>query len=129
MNAAVRRYTFRFFAAMMLYCAFLFIAVWMFRHNHPSGVFAYALAILPSVPIIASIAVVGVYLAEEKDEFVRNLFIQSAVWGIGATLAATSVWGFLEFFVPVPHFDLYLVFPMFWVFVGISSAVVRLRYR
>jgi len=129
MNAAVRRYTYRFFVAMTLYCVFLFIAVWMFRHGHPSGILAYFLAILPAIPIVASIAVVGIYLGEEKDEFIRNLFIQAAVWAIGATLAVTSVWGFLELFLPVPHLDLYLVFPMFWAFVGVCSALVRMRYR
>jgi hypothetical protein len=129
MNAAVRRYTYRMMTAMTVYCIFLFAAVWTFRHRHPAGIFAYALAILPAVPIVAVIVIVGLYLAEEKDEFLRNLLVQSSVWGIGGTLAVTSIWGFLELFLPVPHFDLYLVFPMFWVFVGISSALIRMRYR
>jgi hypothetical protein len=51
------------------------------------------------------------------------------LWGIGATLAVTSVWGFLENFVQVVHFDLYLVFPLFWFFVGIFSPVLKARYR
>lgn len=128
-NLAVRRYTNRFLIAMGFYCAFLVTAVWAFKHSHPAGPLAYLLAVLPSIPIVATIVIVGVYLAEEKDEFVRNLFIQAAVWGIGATLTVTSVWGFLELFVPVTHLDLYLVFPMFWFFVGISSGLLRLRYR
>jgi Na+/H+-dicarboxylate symporter len=128
-NPATRRYTVRFFIAMALYCAFLFTAVWSFRHYHPVGPLAYLLAVLPAIPIVACLVIVGIYLAEEKDEFQRNLFIQSAVCGIGATLAVTTVWGFLELFIPVAHFQLYLVFPMFWFFVGLSTPLVKLRYR
>jgi len=73
--------------------------------------------------------VVGLYLAEEKDEFQRTVLIQSMLWGMGATLAVTSVWGFLENFVQVAHFDLYLVFPLFCFFVGVFTPLVKARYR
>jgi hypothetical protein len=51
------------------------------------------------------------------------------LWGIGATLAATSVWGFLENFLAVPHMDLFLVYPLFCFFVGIFMPTLKLRYR
>jgi len=114
---------------MLLYTAFLFLSVWEFKHGHPTGAVAYLLAILPSIPIIGGLVVVGIYLAEEKDEFQRTILVQSMLWGIGGTLAVTSVWGFLENFVKVVHFDLYLVFPLFWFFVGIFTAVLKARYR
>lgn len=128
-NPAVRRYTWRFSGAMLLYVAFLFLSVWEFRHGHPTGALAYLLAVLPSLPIILGLVVVGLYLAEEKDEFQRTILVQSMLWGIGATLAVTTVWGFLENFVQVVHFDLYLVYPLFWFFVGITTPVVKARYR
>jgi hypothetical protein len=129
MNPAVRRYTFRFIAVMLLYAAFLILAVWVFKHYHPTGGVAYLLAVLPSLPIIGGLAVVGIYLTEEKDEFQRTVLVQSMLWGIGATLAVTSVWGFLENFVPVWHFDLYLVFPLFWFFVGVISPLLKAKYK
>ena len=129
MNPAVRRYTWRFCGAMLLYTVFLFLAVWEFKHGHPTGAVAYLLAILPSLPIILGLVIFGLYLAEEKDEFQRTILVQSMLWGIGATLAVTSVWGFLENFVQVVHFDLYLVFPLFWFFVGIFTSVLKARYR
>ena len=128
-NPAVRRYVWRFSGAMVLYTQFLILAVWEFKHRNPTGVPAYLLAVLPSLPIIGGLVVVGLYLAEEKDEFQRTVLVQSMLWGIGATLAVTSVWGFLENFVQVVHFDLYLVFPLFWFFVGIFSPVLKARYR
>src|SRR5476651_1877313 len=105
-NAAVRRYSWRLLGAMLTYALFLCLAVWEFTHRHPTGAFAYLLAVLPSLPIIGGLVVVGQYLAEEKDEFQRAVLVQSMLWGIGATLAVTSVWGFLENFIQVQHFDL-----------------------
>jgi hypothetical protein len=128
-NPAVRRYMWRFSAAMTLYVAFLLLAVSEFRRGHPTGAVAYLLAVLPSIPIIGTIAAVGLYLAEEKDEFQRTVLVQSMLWGIGATLAATSVWGFLENFLAVPHMDLFLVYPLFCFFVGIFMPTLKLRYR
>ena len=128
-NPAQRRYFRRFAVAMLLYVLLLVPAVWGFVHYRPTGVLAYLLAVLPALPILGMLAVVGLYLAEEKDEFVRNMQIQSLLGGIGGTLAVVSVWGFLENFTNVRHLDLFLVYPLFWVFVGISTVVVSLRYK
>jgi hypothetical protein len=114
---------------MVLYVLLLVVAVVAFVHFHPAGVLAYALAVLPALPILAMLVVIGLYLAEEKDEFVRNMQVQALLGGIGGTLAVVSVWGFLENFTKVPHMDLFLVYPMFWVLTGASAAVVWLRYR
>ena len=78
-NAAVRRYTIRFLAVMLFYVLFLVATVWSFVHLHPTGALAYLLAILPSIPIIGVLVVVGLYLSEEKDEFLRSLHIQSMI--------------------------------------------------
>jgi 4-amino-4-deoxy-L-arabinose transferase-like glycosyltransferase len=119
----------RFAVTMLFYVLFLVLAVWGFVHLHPSGLPAYVLAVLPARPILAMLVVIGLYLAEEKDEFVRNMQIQALLGGIGGTLAVVSVWGFLENFTHVRRLDLFLVFPLFWIFVGISTVLVKLRYR
>jgi hypothetical protein len=85
--------------------------------------------VLPALPLIGALVGTGAYLTEEKDEFQRNLLIQSLLGGIGATLAATTVWGYLEDFTHVPHLDLILVYPAFWLFVAFSIPVVKLRYQ
>jgi hypothetical protein len=114
---------------MLLYVLFLVLAVWVFVHQHPAGVLAYALAVLPALPIVAMLAVFGLYLAEEKDEFQRWIFVQSMLWATGATLAASTVWGFMESFVQVPHLALIWIFPLYCFFWGISAALVMWRYR
>ena len=128
-NPAARRYFYRLLTAMAFYVVFLVPAVWAFSRYHLTGGFAYLLAILPALPIVGMVVVVGLYLAEEKDEFQRAVLAQALLWGIGATLSVTTVWGFLENFVQVPHLDLYLVFPLFWFFVGISTGLLKVKYR
>jgi len=107
----------------------IFLDVRAFTRYHLAGVEAYLLAILPALPILGMIVAVGIYLAEEKDEFQRNLFIQAMVWGIGATLAVTTVCGCLENFTGTAHLGAFWIFPMYWAFVGVSSTVLSLRYR
>ncbi len=128
-NPAQRRLFARFAVAMLAYMLFLVPVIWGFVHYRPAGALAYALAVLPALPILGMLVVIGLYLAEETDEFVRNMQIQALLGGIGGTLAVVSVWGFLEDFAHAPRLDLFMVYPLFWVFVGISTAVVRMRYR
>jgi hypothetical protein len=128
-NFSVRRYTYRFLGMMLIYVVFLFLAVWGFKHWHVTGGLAYLLAILPSLPIIGGMVVIGLYLTEEKDEFQRTVLIQSMIWSIGATLSVTTVWGGLENFVHAPHLDLYMVFPLFWFLVGVFTPFLKARYR
>ena len=49
--------------------------------------------------------------------------------GIGGTLATTTAWGYLEAFVHVPHLQSMWIYPIFWLFVGLSVPVVIMRYR
>jgi hypothetical protein len=128
-NPAQRRFFYRFAVAMLLYAALLVPTILAFVHYRPAGLMAYALAVLPALPILGMLIVIGLYLAEEKDEFIRNLQIQSLLGGIGLTLALVSVWGFMENFTRVPRLDLFLVYPIFWGFVGISAFVVWMRNR
>jgi hypothetical protein len=128
-NKAQRRYMARFFPTMALYVACLFFITWLFKHHPPTGPTAYILAALPSLPIIGVLAIIGLYIAEETDEFERSIVIQSQLWGIAGTLAITSFWGFLEMFVPVPHLPAYLTAVIYWTCVGIATPIIRLRYR
>jgi hypothetical protein len=128
-NPAIRRYLVRFLITMSFYVIFLVTAVEAFHRYHPTGALAYVLAILPALPVIGVIVIVGLYLREEKDEFQRAVLVESMMWGIGATLSVTTAWGFLENFVPVPHFDLFMVFPLFWGVVGFAKGLLKVKYQ
>jgi hypothetical protein len=129
MSPAAKRYLIRFFPAMAAYVGVLFASIWLIRHENPQGLLLWALAIAPALPIIAVIAIMGLYLVEETDEFVRAMLVQAMLWGIGVTLAGCTAWGFLENVNLVPHLPLYLVFPIFCAAMGLAQPIVRWRYR
>jgi hypothetical protein len=116
---------------MVLYLVLLFLAKWTFHHLHPTGLIVYLLAILPALPLIGSLAVVGLYIAEESDEFERSIVVQSMIWGLGAALSISTIWGFLEDFAGAraPHVSTFYIYFSFWIVMGISQPFIRMRYR
>lgn len=128
-SPAQRRFVFRMWIAAGLCILLALVAALAFRYGHLHGIAAYPVAILPALPIIAAIIWTGVYLDEEKDEFQRNVLIQSMLGGMGATLAATTAWGYLEDFAGAPHLHLTIVYAIFWLFVVLAYPVVKLRYK
>jgi hypothetical protein len=105
------------------------VAAVAFRLWHLKGLPAYPVAVLPALPILWVLFETGRYLAVEKDEFQRNFLVQCMLGGIGGTLATTTAWGYLEAFAHVPHLQTIWIYPIFWLFVGVSAPVVILRYR
>ncbi len=128
-SPAAKRYLRRLIFAVLAYMAAVFLTMhWLFHGRLPLPA-AVGLALIPSIPLVAIIAIVGLYLKEEKDEFQRELFIQSLLWGTGATLAVSSFWSFLHLFAYVPPVDGFHVFVMFWLFVGLSAVPLNRYYR
>ena len=128
-TAAGRRYIARFIPAMLAYVVVLSGALWAISNLHPTGPLLWLLAIAPAFPVMALIAIMGLYLIEETDEFIRSVLVQSMLWGVGITLSACTAWGFLENVELVPHLPLYLVFPIFCGAMGLAQPLVRWRYR
>lgn len=129
MTPPMRRYLARFFPAMLAYVGVLFGSLWAIRHLAPTGALLWVLAIAPAAPIIAVIAIMGLYLIEETDEFIRTMLVQAMLWGIGVTLAGCTAWGFLENVGLVDHLPLFMVFPVFCAAMGLAQPLVRWRYR
>ena len=129
LSKAGRQYIYRLLPTMIVYIAFLFIAQWTFHHLHPTGLLVYLLAVLPALPLIGSLAIVGLYIAEESDEFERSILIQSMLWGFGGALSISTIWGFLGEFAKAPPVSAFYVYLFFWIFMGISQPFIRMRYR
>ncbi len=100
-----------------------------YHHLHPAGALAVLCATLQSSPIIAFILIIGLYLAEEKDEFQKSVLVQSMLWGVGVTLAVTTFWGSMEKYSQVPHMDISWVQLLFCAVLIIAIAANRWRYR
>lgn len=124
-----RRYVIRMWIMAALCVLFSLVAAVVFRLCHPHGILAYLVAVLPALPITGALIYTGVYIAEEKDEFQRNLLVQSLLGGTGGILAVTTTWGYMVDFAHAPNLDLVWVYPLFWLFAGISYGLVRARYR
>jgi hypothetical protein len=128
-NPAQRRYLRRFFPTMFAYVVALLGSTWIIRHQHPEGVLLFVLALAPALPIVAVIGVMGLYLADEKDEFLRARLATAMIGGLGILLAIMSVWGFLEDREVVIHFPTYLSFPIWCGAFGLVQCAMSLRDR
>ena len=128
-NPARRHFIVRMLVSAIFSLAFSTIASLTLRFGHPHGVAVYFVAVLPAFPIMGALVVTGLYLAEEKDEFQRQLLVESVLGGIAITLAGTTVWGYLESFVHAPPLQAIWIYPIFWVAAGISFPFVWMRYR
>lgn len=128
-SPAGRRYIRRFMLAMSLYIVLVLGTAYAFRLFDLTGPVAWALAVAPALPIVAMIAIMGLYLKEEVDEFQRNVLVEAILWGFGLTMALTTVWGFLEFHAGAPGLPSFWVFPIFCGAMGVAQVLVGRRYR
>lgn len=128
-SVAARRYLRRFFPTMIAYVVVLAASLRIIRAYDPKGPLLWLLGVAPAIPVMGVIAVMGLYLMEETDEFQRTVLVQSMLWGIGITLGLGTAWGFLENVGAIAHFPLYLIFPVFCGAFGLAQPFVRRRYQ
>jgi xanthosine utilization system XapX-like protein len=128
-SAAGKRYRRRYMLAMAVYVVALVGGLSADIQYHLTGPVAYACAIAPALPLLAVIAIMGLYLREETDEFERAVLAESALWASGGLLAIATVWGFLELFDLAPHIQSWWAFPIWSFLLGPGQAIARRRYR
>jgi hypothetical protein len=132
-TAAARRYRARtLFATTHISCRFG-VSLGCLDIVIRRGAAVYLLALAPELPIFAILAIFGIYLAEEKDEFIRAVLVQSSLWATCVVLAFTTFWSLLQIYAPA--IDLVLKVPMYWVFVlwcvsfAVAQPLVQRRYK
>ena len=126
-NAAQRRYNKRVLALSAAYAVLLLGAVWVFKHQAPGGVLAYALAVLPALPILGILWAMARYLAEEQDEYLRHMETGKALGATAFMLAVTTVWGFLQTFELLPRVDFYWAAVIWFGGLGVASCWRAIR--
>lgn len=99
----VERYLLRIGVAMAIYLTSLFACEWLIEDAGMDGWPAYALAALPGLAFAAVPWIFTRLIVEERDEFLRLLYIRQVMVATGLTLTAAAIWGFLETYVAVPH--------------------------
>lgn len=125
-SAANRRYNVRVIWLSALYGVFLIAAAYGFKNHLLSGPLAYGAAVLPALPIIGIFAAIGVYLAEEQDEYVRMLMVRQTLWASAFALSIATIWGFLESFDLVGHVESYYVAVLWFGGLGLGAFANKL---
>ena len=123
------RYNSRFMLATLGYVLGMLVAISIHNSGMPVGPLAYAVPLLPTLPALAMIFVMGRYLVEETDEYLRHRASLSAIIGLGVVLVLGTVWGFLETFGLVPHIWAWWVVPAWAIGLGIGQAMLSLSER
>ena len=124
---AARRYTLRILGLSLAYGVVLFIAVkWFKSPDAPRGWLRYAIALTPALPVLGIIWAMGAFMVEVKDEYQRMRLAVSILWATGLTMAACTVWGFLQNFADVPGPPLYMVYVLFMGLFGLVQCAWKL---
>lgn len=119
---AGRRYLVRFLPTMLLYVVLLFGAQYLMTAWRPTGLRLAVIAALPALPLVGVIAIMGLYIAEERDEYLRARMVRGVLIATGFMLAVTTIWGFLEEGGVVSHLPLYWAFIIWCVGLGFAQA-------
>jgi hypothetical protein len=98
------------------------------RHHHPVGAELYALAAVPTLPILAVLVVVGLYLKEEQDEFQRMVVVRSLLGAIAGLLAMSAFVDFLRSYNVLGALPPFTDFVVFWVLFGLMQAAQSAMY-
>ena len=125
-SSAMRRYLARLAGLMVVYMGCIFLAGYVFRHSPPTGLAAYALAVLPALPIIGVIWTIMRLIVEETDEYLRMLYVMDNLFATGFCLTVMTVWEFLQNYDLVSH-DSHGFGATFVWFVGLGIGTVYVR--
>ncbi|WP_109809543.1 hypothetical protein [Sphingosinithalassobacter portus] len=124
---AAKRYQRRFLSSMLAYVGILFACVWATNTYEPTGVPLIILSVLPALPVIIAMVVMGLYLIEETDEFVRQRIVSAMLFGIGVVLSVSTVLGFLQYNDLVGKVDVFWGFPIWAMSWGLFQCFLTWR--
>ena len=124
-SPALQNYNRRMLIWSFAYVIALFVAVWAHNDLHPTGPLAWALAVAPALPILFFIWSMGVYLSEEKDEYLRQRSMVSALWATGILLAVATLYGFLDTFKLGPHVEGWAAVPVWAIGLAIGNLIAK----
>jgi hypothetical protein len=126
---AARRYSQRMGAIGVLYIAIVWEITKYVQERHPTGPKLFLLAATPALDVVAMIAVVGVYLREEVDEYKRYQLVIAILCAIGVTLAYEAFVDFLRSYGAIGAPPPFTEFMIFWFTLAIAQLVQKFLNR
>lgn len=125
-NSAQKRYT-RSVMLLMSGYVLILLGVVSYHNNHPlHGPLGYVAGLLPAFPVIGVFFVLGRYLVEERDEYLRLQVTRQALIATGFAMSIATAWGFLENFDLVPHVYAYYAAILWFAGLGVGACVNKL---
>lgn len=124
---AAKNYRRRFMVVTLVYVALIALNVAISRTFAPPQIVLGMMAVLTSLPIVGMIAVMGLYIREETDEFVRYRLVTAMLVAIGILLSLTSILGFLQFEHIVGAVPVFFAFPAWCMFFGVVQGILCAR--
>jgi hypothetical protein len=128
-SATAKRYQRTVMIEMGAYLAIIAGVTLYVRHDRPAGWVLYAVAALPSVPILGVLIAMGQYLRDETDEYQRNVLVRCLLIGTAVVLAVTAFFGFLRSFHWKGELPPFTEFVLFWLVMGGAQAYYRFADR
>jgi cytochrome P450 len=119
----------RLVPTMAAYVVILLAARWAAERWQPEGALQVVLAILPALPVVVVMVVMGLYLGEERDEYLKQRVAMAMLIGTGFLISVATVWGFLEDGGIVPHLPAYWAFMLWCLGMGVAQCVMALGDR
>ncbi|MXO59847.1 hypothetical protein GRI89_09880 [Altererythrobacter salegens] len=116
-------------ANSLLYILGLGVAITLDRQMEFKGGTAFLVALLPVLPILWMIYLIGRYFAEEQVDYLRYRAMLASVIGRGFVLAIGSFWGFSKPFGLVVHVPGWLAVPIWALGMGLGQAWINQRDR
>lgn len=126
---AAKRYQRRFATVTAFYIVLVAGNTALTHLTDPAPVVAGVMAILTALPIAAMLALLGIYLREESDEFVRDRTIMSMLIATGVLLSVASIVGMLQFEDLVGTVKVFLAFPLWCAVWGIAQMLLNWHDR
>lgn len=126
---AAKRYVRRFSVVTTLYIALVAGNAALDRLIHPAPLTAGLMAVLTALPIAGMLMVLGLYLREETDEFVRDRIVTSMLIATGVLLSVASVIGMLQFAGLVGTVKVFMAFPLWCAVWGVAQMLLNWRDR
>jgi hypothetical protein len=124
---AVARYSKGIAVTSLFYVLGLGLAITLDRRMELAGATAFLVALMPVAPILGMVWVMGRYLHEEHDEYLRYRAMIASLIGLGLVLSVGSFWGFLETFGLVPHVPGWWAVPIWAIGMGLGQAWLAWR--
>jgi hypothetical protein len=124
-----RRYVQGMRAWGLIYLGTVWVITRYIHQHHPTGAKLFVLAAFPALEVVGMIAVVGIYLRDEVDEFKRHQLVVAILWAIGFTLALMAYVDFLQSYKAITAPPPFMEFIVFWLSLALVHAIQAFRNR